>query len=254
MEVRITNSATSAIKIDKMRSSFAKFGLPEILVTDNGTNFTSAEFEKFLKANDIQHTRTEPYHPTSNGLAEHAVQSFKLGMKKITAGSFEARVAKFLFSYRITPQTTTGTSPSELLLGHRLRCHLDFIRSNLDARVCQNQYRQKEAHDFHAKDRYFQEGDDILTKNFSSGEPWLCGTIHKKVGPVSFIVELSDERMVNRHLDQLRENSVDNGLSSTADYNNQVSVQQINDQPLPKGTNELRRSKRDRNPPQHFCD
>ena len=254
MEVHITNSATSAITIDKMRSSFATFGLPEILVTDNGTNFTSAEFEEFLKANGIRHTRTAPYHPASNGLAERAVQSFKLGMKKITAGSLETRVARFLFSYRITPQTTTGTSPSELLLGHRLRCHLDFIRPNLDARVRQNQYRQKETHDYHAKDRDFREGDDVLTKNFSSGEPWLRGTIHKEVGPVSFIVKLSDGRMVNRHLDQLRENSVNNGLSSTADHNDQVSSQQSTDQPLPTDTNGLRRSKRDRNPPQRFCD
>ena len=84
---------------------------------------------------------------------------------------------------------------------------------NLDARVRQNQYHQKEPHDYHAKDCDFREGDNVLTKNFSSGEPWLCGTIHKKVGPVSFIVKLSDGRIVNRHLDQLRENSVNNGHS-----------------------------------------
>ena len=89
MEVHITNSAISAITIDKMRSSFATFGLPEILVTDNRTNFTSAEFKEFLKANGMWHTRTALYHPASNSLAEHAVQSFKLGMKKITAGSLE---------------------------------------------------------------------------------------------------------------------------------------------------------------------
>ena len=59
--------------------------------------------------------------------------------------------------------------------------------------------------------------------------------------------------MVNRHLDQLQENSVNNGPSSTADHNNQVSSQQPMDQPLPTDTNGLRRSERDRNPPQRFC-
>ena len=220
-----------------MRSSFATFGLPEILVTDNWTNFTNAEFEEFFKVNGIWHTRTAPYHLASNGLAKRAVQSFKLGMKKITAGSLETRVARFLFSYRITSQTTTGTSPSELLLGHRLCCRLDFIYPNLDARVSQNQYRQKETHDFHAKDHDFQEGDNILTMNFISGEPWLRGTIHKKLGPVSFIVELSDGRMVNQNLDQLQENSVINVLSSTADHNNQASSQQPMNQHLPTETN-----------------
>jgi len=95
MEVHITNSATSAITIDQMRSSFAAFGLPEILLTDNGTNFTSAEFKEFFKANGIRHTRMKLYHSASNCLAECAVQSFKLGMK-ITAGSLEAQVARFL--------------------------------------------------------------------------------------------------------------------------------------------------------------
>ena len=220
-----------------MRSFFATLGLPEILVTDNWTNFTNAEFKEFFKANGIRHTRTAPYHPASDGLAERAVQSFKLGMKNITAGSLETQVARFLFSYRITSQTITGTSPSELLLGHRLCCHLDFICPNLDARVSQNQYCQKETHDFHAKDCDFQEGDVILTMNFISGEPWLHGTIHKKLGPVSFIVELSDERMVNQNLDKSQENSVNNVLSSTADHNNQASSQQLTDQHLPTDTN-----------------
>ena len=116
----------------------------------------STKFKEFLKSNGIRHTRTAPYHPTSNGLAECAVQSFKLGMKKLTMGSLEARVARFLFTYRITPQTTTGISPSELLLGHRLHCHLDFIRPNLDAKVLQSQCRQKETHDYHAQDHYLR--------------------------------------------------------------------------------------------------
>ena len=143
MDIHITNSATSAITIDKLRNTFATFGLPEILVTGNGANFTSTKFKEFLKFNGIRHTKTAPYHPTSNGLAECAVHSFKLEMKKLTMGSLEARVARFLFTYRITSQTINSTSASKLLLGHRLHCHLDFISPNLDAKVCQSHYHQR---------------------------------------------------------------------------------------------------------------
>ena len=88
-----------------------------------------------------------------------------------------------------------------MLFGHRLRCHLDFLRPNLDAKVRQNQSRQKELHDFHARERELVEGDSVLAKNFSAGEPWLPGVIYSKTGPASFTVDLTDGRRVRRHLD-----------------------------------------------------
>ena len=87
IEVHITSSATSSVTIEKIRSTFATFGIYETLVTDNGTNFTSAKFEEFLKSNGIHHTRTAL---ALNGLSERAVQTFKSGMKKLTSGTLEA--------------------------------------------------------------------------------------------------------------------------------------------------------------------
>ena len=123
-----------------------------------------AEFEEFLNSNGMHHTRTAPYHPASNGLAEQAVQTFKSGMKKLTSGALETRVVRFLFNCRITPQTTTGVSPSELLFGHHLHCHLDLLHPNIEAKVHQNQCRQKELHDFRARERVLVEGDSVLFK------------------------------------------------------------------------------------------
>ena len=65
-----TKTATSAAVIDELRTVFATFGLPEVTVTDNGTCFTSTEFESFLQSNGIEHLTSAPYHPSSNGLAE----------------------------------------------------------------------------------------------------------------------------------------------------------------------------------------
>lgn len=53
MEVHITNSSTSSITIEKMRSSFAFPGVPEQLVTDNGPSFLSAEFVQFVGNNGV---------------------------------------------------------------------------------------------------------------------------------------------------------------------------------------------------------
>ena len=119
------NTSTSSATIEKLKIAFATHGLPEIVVTDNGSNFTSEEFEDFLKQNGIRHIRTAPYNPASNGLAEKAVQTFKEGLKKMNGGSVETRVSRFLARYRITPQTSTGVSPAELLLGRKPRSRLE---------------------------------------------------------------------------------------------------------------------------------
>ena len=105
---------------------FATHGLPEMLVSDNGPSFVSSEFQEFMQKNGIRHVKCVPYHPASNGLAERAVQTFKEGLKKVTQGDIQTRLARFLFQYRITPHTTTGIAPAELMLGRRPRSHLDL--------------------------------------------------------------------------------------------------------------------------------
>ena len=57
------------------------FGLPELLVSDNGPQFTAEEFGTFLAANGVKHSRSAPYHPATNGLAERFVQSLKQALK-----------------------------------------------------------------------------------------------------------------------------------------------------------------------------
>lgn len=78
MEIHVTNTASLMATIELLCRSFATLGLPEVVVSDNGTAFTSLEFTEFTKRNGIHHVRTPPYHPASNGLVERAVQTFNL--------------------------------------------------------------------------------------------------------------------------------------------------------------------------------
>ena len=70
-------------------------------MTDNAQCFKSEEFESLLQKNGIKHATSAPYHPVSNGLAEHAVQVLKRGLKKVTTRSLKSRVATVLCSHRI---------------------------------------------------------------------------------------------------------------------------------------------------------
>nr|XP_022908315.1 uncharacterized protein K02A2.6-like [Onthophagus taurus] len=70
-----TKTITSTKTIGMRREIFARFGLPYTLVSNNGTNFKSREFEEFLKSNGIVHKVTVPYHAATNGQAERKVQT-----------------------------------------------------------------------------------------------------------------------------------------------------------------------------------
>ena len=81
---------------------FAEHGLPETIVTDNATCFTSAEFRLFMAKNCVRHNNSLACHPSSNGLAERAVQVVKRGLTKMKDGSVETRLARYLLTYRVT--------------------------------------------------------------------------------------------------------------------------------------------------------
>ena len=77
VEVIPMTSTTSQSTILELRKLFAAYGLPEHLISDNGPQFVSIEFESFLKMNGISHTCSAPYHPQTNGEAERFVQTLK---------------------------------------------------------------------------------------------------------------------------------------------------------------------------------
>ena len=82
-EVIQTTAATSRQTVDILRGLFAQHGVPEQLVSNNGPQFKSEEFETFLKHNGVKHITSAPYHPATNGLVERFVQTFKNALKSM---------------------------------------------------------------------------------------------------------------------------------------------------------------------------
>ncbi|XP_065090367.1 uncharacterized protein K02A2.6-like [Ochlerotatus camptorhynchus] len=103
-EIVQTRRITSAATISILRSLFARLGMPEVVVSGNGTQFTSAEFQNFCADNGIQHVTTDPFHPQSNGQAERFVDTFKRTVKKIQEGknTLQEALDVFLLVYRTT--------------------------------------------------------------------------------------------------------------------------------------------------------
>ena len=92
------NSAIAGSMETELRKLFAAYGLPESVVSDNGPQFTSEEFETFLKLNGVTHVLCPPYHPASNGLAQRNVQTFKNILAKADSRILlQHRVSDILF-------------------------------------------------------------------------------------------------------------------------------------------------------------
>ena len=108
---------SSTITIQCLQTTFAQFGLPQEIVSDNGSSFTSTDFQQFVKANGINHVVTAPYQPQGNDLAKCMVQTFKNSMKTCTNGTITYKLNRFLSQYRTTPHRTTGVTPAELMFG-----------------------------------------------------------------------------------------------------------------------------------------
>ena len=67
------------------------------------------------------------------------VQAFKSGIKKLSEGTVDLKLARFLFNHRITPHSTTGMSPSELMFGRQLNTRFDLLQRQLDSKVVKRQ-------------------------------------------------------------------------------------------------------------------
>ena len=108
---------TSAALVTRMKAIFARHGIPDVVKSDNGTQYMSREFREFSSSYGFRHVTSSPLHPQSNGEAERAVQT----VKKLWMGNGDPYLA--LLSYRASP-IASGISPAELLMGRKLKTTL----------------------------------------------------------------------------------------------------------------------------------
>ena len=204
VEVIPMTSTTSQSTILELRKLFAAYGLPEHLISDNGPQFVSTEFESFLKMNGVRHTCSAPYHLQTNGEAERFVQTLKqfLRADKHDRCGVHTKLSRFLLSYRSTPNTTTGRTPSELFLKRQIRTRLDLLKPSISETITHNQSQQKHHYDKQTKMRTFEIGEHVLVQNFRGAPKWLSGVIVGTAGNVSYQVRVGSQ-IWNRHVDQL---------------------------------------------------
>ncbi|KAL5506378.1 hypothetical protein EMCRGX_G008003 [Ephydatia muelleri] len=200
-EVVQLSSTSSQTMIGILKSVFARFGIPEILVTDNGPQYASKHMAEFAKSYGFQHTTSSLYYPQGNGQAERTVKT----VKSLIQNADDPFLA--LLNYRATPLPWCNLSPAELLFGRRIRTTIPQLPCQM---VPSWSYLQKfRTSDEEAKQRQ-KENYDLRhgVKPLPELEVWVTnrgkrGTITSKTNPPrSYIINTPEGtiRRNRRHL------------------------------------------------------
>ena len=182
LEILEMRSTTGDQIIGRLKSLFARYGIPEELISDNGPPFYCTAMHQFAHEYDFKHTTTSPYFAQANSEAEAAVRIAKGIIKQ--PDQFAA-----LLNYRATPTAATGVSPAELLMGRRIRTTLPMLSKNLEpawpdlekVRECDN--KAKESYSYHYNRRHgtrplseLHPGDHVMTK-LDDQKGWKPATV-----------------------------------------------------------------------------
>ena len=202
-EVVKMTSTTSTATVNALRDIFSRYGLPEIMVSDNGPQFIASEFQQFCRKNGIMHRTSAAYKPSTNGQAERVVQILKsaIAQARVTKQDVNVVLARSLLVYRNTPHTTTGEAPSVLLMGRKLRTRLDLILPSVEEHVKKQQYKVLERNG-NRSIRSFTKGQNVFVRNYRGKEKWIRGEITEVLGLRHYMVKVPGG-VWKRHIDQL---------------------------------------------------
>ncbi|XP_040176058.1 uncharacterized protein K02A2.6-like [Anopheles arabiensis] len=209
VEVKVTHSTTTEATIKILDELFASYGAPLTVVTDNGTQFTAAEFTTFLQRSGVKfHKRSAPYHPATNGQAERYVQTVKRALKAMHSSSttLQANLNEFLLQYRKVPHSETGEAPAKLFLGRNIRSRLDLVRPQ----SVQTRTAEKQRVAFEPTYRTFLPGQLVYCLSGSTRmDKWIRGTVVSRLGDLHYSINCNGNQM-KRHVDQMRPTLDDN--------------------------------------------
>ncbi|KAK7099066.1 hypothetical protein V1264_003259 [Littorina saxatilis] len=226
VETKLLKSESSAETINQIKSVFAVHGIPDVVVSDNGPQFSSNEFTSFAASYMFTHVTSSPKYPQSNGEAERAVQTVKLLLKK----NKDPYMYLALLMYRSTP-LQNGLSPSELLMGRKLKTLVPVLPNTLKpqtpdhdsvkAKETASKEKQRQTFDRRhaAKDLpSLQPGDSVWVRDMKrSGE-----VVAKATSPRSYIIR-TEKGTIRRNRSAM--------VSTPADGNNQLSTPKASQTP-----------------------
>lgn len=217
-EIFKTVSTTTSKTTELIDEAFTRNGNCDVIVSDNGPQFTSQAFQEFCKKKGIDHVRTAPYHPQSNGQAEKFVDLLKTGLEK-AEGNAEQKLRKFLHSYRSTPSYSLGMKSPAELMNRTFKTELDLLKPHEQktSKPSHNKMEQQFNSHHGARWKDFKQGAEVYYKLHKTNNSWSWepATVTKKIGAVNYEVTTSSGRNIKAHANQLKHRFTSTTLDPT---------------------------------------
>eukprot|EP00118_Oscarella_pearsei_P021946 m.250166 g.250166 ORF g.250166 m.250166 type:complete len:454 (+) comp40312_c0_seq1:2745-4106(+) len=196
-EVDVLKNTVAISVIHKLKGQFARHGIPDVVVSDNGPQFANAEYRSFAKEWGFQLITSSPRYPQSNGKAENAVKTCKEIMKKCKKSKADTYLA--LLDLRSTPSEALGSSPAQLLFGRRLRTRLPMKSTQLQPEIADpaavqsriDDAKEKQSKYYNRKSKPLvplKEGDKVRMKRPGEAE-WSPAICKKRLDKRSYLVK-----------------------------------------------------------------
>ncbi|UYV66017.1 hypothetical protein LAZ67_3006202 [Cordylochernes scorpioides] len=209
-EVFELRSTKAEMAIEKLKEVFARFGVSEIMMTDNGPPFQSTEMMEFAKEWNVTHTTSSPRFPQSNGMIERTIQTLKSTIIKCQQSKQDIYQALLLLR---NTEHNSLPSPAVMLYGRKQRLFLPMKTTPMnESRICEdsirkqhedNQSRMKFYFNRHARDLpSLENGQTVLVRKEKQWSP--AKVIAPEVHPRSYLLEDTKGSVLRRNRRDLR--------------------------------------------------
>jgi len=197
--------------VELTKGHFARYGIPQKVITDNGPQFRAQLYEDFAKQWGFDHLTSSPYHSQSNGKAESAVKIAKGMLKKVTKDNRDISLA--ILSWRNTPTAGGHYSPVQKLHSWSTRTRLPTANKLLKPRVASGVVDEIKQRRQQAKIQYDKSakelpalviGQTVRIQPIRHMKEWKKATVIKKVSTRSYIVRAANGQTYRRNRKHLR--------------------------------------------------
>ena len=197
IEVGELRSTISSDVILFLKQQFSRHGIPDVLVTDNGPQFSSSEFTTFSSTWEFKHVTSSPTHAKSNGKAESAVKVVKKVFKKAHRDNKDSWLA--LLDQRNTPTQGVGSSPAQRLMSRRTRTLLPISANLLYPKVEEGvtkklKVKRQKAKSYHDRSSIvlpeLEIGQEVRVAG-QRNKTWEEGTCVEKLSNRSYMVQVN---------------------------------------------------------------